>query len=227
MRRPSGSQLAEQTADLIAVLTTAVKVLPTLEAQARMELRELSGGLPTAQRGADYSGDPPPYYQDPTGETVISFRAPTDGNCDPTADLERLARYMSEVRHLIGTARRLLNQAPAVTLAVVDGRKPTDGRSAEEHAQRRFVRALTDSKCLVDQDHDKDDRYGPGQLRRGLCDRHRKAFTRWMEQESADLFGLDQGEIFVRWQMAAFGVVAGRDRDQAANPYKGNLREVA
>lgn len=231
VRRPSGSQLADQVTDLIKVLKVAQQVFPVLAEQARLELNELRGGLPTAERGADHSGDPPPYYQDPTGETVVNFRARQDGSCRPVEDLERIARFVADVQHLIGTTRRLLNQAPSVTLAVVDGRRPTDGRSAEEHAQRKFVRALLDDRCLVSVDHEDDDRFGPGQLRRGLCNRHRMAFGRWQLSEGTQLLGVEESERLVRWQQESFGEVSrdgGDERPDAAREgaYK-NLREVA
>lgn len=229
-RKPSGSQLVDQVDDLIVVLRTAKTVFPVLAEQARLEARELTGGLPANPEGVgdDYSTDPPPHYSDPTGETVVHFRAPVDGNCRPTEDLERIARWVGDVRGLLGATRRMLNNAPAVTLSVVAGRKPTDGRSAEEFEQRKFVRALTDDPCLISHDHHPDDRFGPGQLRRGLCDRHRKQFGRWCDDQQ--ILPLDPGERLVRWQADTFGKVAGAsDAEQPAEdagPYK-RLKEVA
>lgn len=229
-RRPSASQLADQVDDLVKVLKVARDMFPVLAEQARLELGELTGRLPTSESGEDLSGYAPPAYADPTGETVVNFRPRVDGSCDPTRDLERIAEWLGHLQGLLGSTRRLLNQAPSVTLAVVDGRRPTDGRSAEEHAQRKFVRALTDSCCLISVDHDDEDRFGPGQLRRGLCNAHRLKFRRWQEANSGSLFGLDESERLVRWQVDAFGDVSrdGRDRPaETAGPYKTNLRDVA
>lgn len=225
MRRPTSSQLADQVDDIIKVLRVAKQVFPVYAEQARLELNELTGRLPTSERGADYSNDPPPHYSDPTGETVVHFRPVRDGSCDPTRDLERIAEWVGHLQALLGSTRRLLNQAPSVTLAVVDGRRPTDGRSAEEHAQRKFVRAVTDSRCLIDADHDDDDRFGPGQLRRGLCNRHRMAFARWQLSEGDRLMLLDETERLVRWQTVMFGTAAAAD--PVDSPYKKNLRDVA
>jgi hypothetical protein len=225
-RRPTGSQLSDQVTDLIKVLRTAQQVFPVYAEQARLELQELSGRLPTAERGADYSNDPPPHYNDPTGETVVSFRPARDGNCDPTQDLERIARWIADVQHLIGTTRRMLNNVPAVTLAVVDGRKPTDGRSAEEHAQRRFVRVLSGEPCTISQDHERTDRFGPGQLRRGLCNRHRMAFERWCTDQP--VLPLERADRLARWQMATYGQIAKEQTTAGVEgPYKKGLKEVA
>ncbi|HET9118500.1 MAG TPA: hypothetical protein VFN75_10595 [Pseudonocardiaceae bacterium] len=228
-RRVSGSQLADQVADLVAVLVVAQKVFPKLAEQARLELNELRGGLPTSERGEDCSRMSPPWYSDPTGEAVVNFRPPSDGECRPVEDLERIARFVAEVQQLTGTTRKMLNNAPSVTLAVVDGRKPTDGRSAEEHAQRKFVRALTDNRCLISQDHDDEDRYGPGQLRRGLCNRHRMQFGRWEDARRVWLAGVDAGERLVRWQAETFGTVAGASEaaEVDGGVYKPGLKEVA
>lgn len=245
-RRPTQSQLANQVDDLIAALRTAKTVFPVLAEQARLELQELTGHHPAApscdvddcdgrpHRGwmfphpAKFEHDPPPHYADPTGETVVNFRPARDGNCDPTEDLERIARWVADVQHLISTTRRMLNNTPAVTLAVVDGRKPTDGRSAEEHAQRRFVRVLSGEPCLVAQDHEHTDRFGPGHLRRGLCNKHRMAFTRWQLANGHVLQDLDEATRLVRWQHATYGTVAKETGGkQPAGPYRDNLKEVA
>lgn len=203
-RKPTGTQLADQVDDLIKALGTAKRVFPVLAEQARLEIRELVGGLPTAEHGADHSTDPPPYYNDPTGETVVNFRPVRDGNCDPTQDLERIAHWVADVQQLVRTTRRMLNNAPAVTLAVVNGRRPTDGRSAEEHDQRKFVRVLTDTRCLIEEDHGDEDRFGPGQLRRGLCNRHRMAFDRWQERHQGQLAFADGGERLSRWRAEVY-----------------------
>lgn len=223
MRRPS-SHLADQIDHLIADLKKARDVYPVLAEQARLELRELTGRLPISQRGLDYSTDPQPSYSDPTGETVVNHRTRTDGTCDPSRDLDRIVEWAAHLTQLAGSTRRLLNQAPAVTLAVTAGRKPTDGRSAEEHAQRRYTRALLDSRCIISQDHDPADRYGPGQLRRGLCNRHRMAYLRWQEANSSRLFAVDAGSRLVRWQLETFGTVAAADPTES--PYK-TVKEVA
>ena len=230
-RRPTSSQLASQVDDLVKVLMVAQQVFPVYAEQARLELQELTGRLPTSDGGLDCSDEAPPWYSDPTGETVVNFRPARDGNCDPTQDLERIAAWVGDVQHLIGSTRRMLNNCPAVTLSVVADRKPTDGRTAEEHAQRRFVRVLSGEPCLIGQDHEDTDRFGPGVLRRGMCDRHRKAYQRWLDVNSADLFGVDDPARLVRWQMAVFGCVARGAKPGTAEtgpgPYKANLKEVA
>lgn len=247
----SGMRLADQAAELVKMLKVAEKVIPVVAEQARLEMGELRGGLPETMcrhcgerrsahlgtpscpgyegRGADYANDPPTHYSDPTGETVIAFRPAADGDCRPVQDLERIARWTADVQHLLASTKRLLNQAPAATLAVVDGRRPTDGRSADEHAQRRFVRALSGERCLVGQDHEDTDRFGPGELRRGLCDRHRKAFARWQLAAGAAISALDAGERLVRWQMSVFGSVHNPDATKGGpgGVYRDNLKEVA
>jgi len=209
-------------ADLLRALRSLGVVLPVLVGQARLEVGGLRGGLPTSQRGLCCDGWPPPSYADPTGETVVGFHPETDGHCAPAEDIARLATWLGAAQKLLGATRSLLNQVPASTLAAVDGRRPTDGRSAEEHAQRRYVRVLSDAHCLIAQDHDAEDRFGPGQLRRGLCDRHRKAFARWVAAHG--LPWEDSGSLLVRWQAETFGDVA-REKD-GVSPYK-TLRQVA
>lgn len=232
-RRATTNQLSDTIAGLIKQLQTAQKVVPVLAEQARLEHLELTGRLPTSERGMDCSDEAPPWYSDPVGEKVVSFRPTRDGACDPTEDLQRIAEFLGHAQQLAGATRRLLNNAPAVTLAVVDGRKPTDGRSAEEHAQRKFVRVLSGEPCLIGSlDHEDTDRFGPGQLRRGLCNRHRMAFARWEDQNSMWLFGVDPAERLVRWQMAVFGEIARDPADTktaggGGGAYKENLREVA
>lgn len=205
MRRPSATQLVDQLDDLIASLRVAQQVVPYLAGQARLEHRELSGGLPANPPGvgADHSDEPAPGwpYTDPTGEAVVNQRPVRDGSCDPGRDLERLARWYGDVTATLGSTRRLLNQAPAVTLAVVAGRNPTDGRTQEEHDQRRFVRALNGSRCEIAEDHeDTEPPFGPGQLRAGMCDRHRKQFGRWQDRNSASLFGMTRADMVTRWR---------------------------
>ncbi len=228
-RAPTPTQLDGQLDELAKMLPHAKRVMPVLAEQARLESRELHGGLPTST-GADWSGDPPPAYADPTGEDVVRFdaaRRPRPGEPDPAVDLERLAGWYGDVTALVGSTRRLLNQVPAVTLAVVDGRRPTDGRSAEEHEQRRFVRAITESRCLVGEDHDDDDRYGPGQLRAGMCDRHRKGFARWAERYPADRLPTLRAEQVVRWRAETYVCPTSAAVVVEMSAYRSGLREVA
>lgn len=248
-RRATAEQAVGQIGDVITALKLVQAALPTFLEQARLELQELTGGLPETVcrhcgearrqhgsvssscrgfegRGADFSGDPPTHYSDPTGEAVIHYRPPSDGSCRPVEDLERYQQVMADVARLIGSARRLLNQVPSVTLAVVDGRRPTDGRSAEEHAQRRFVRVLSGEPCLVGQDHEEQDRFGPGELRRGLCNRHRMAYSRWQLAAGPEVLGLEESERLVRWQAAVFGPPQAGEQT-VEGPYRSNLREVA
>lgn len=200
MRKPTPTQLDGQLDELVAALKQAKRVVPILADQARLERNELTGNLPEASVVCgkdDCDGRPhgllsrhgrredaPTGIRD-VGDVVIAFdaekrreRRRATGDPDPAEDLERIARWYGDLSALVGSTRRLLGQVPAVALAVHDGRRPTDGRSAEEFAQRRYVRALQGEPCLVVTDHEEEDRFGAGQLRRGLCDKHRKAWDR-------------------------------------------------
>lgn len=233
MRKPSSSQLDGQLDELTAALKQAKRVVPILAEQARLERSELQGGLPVAAVTCDKpdcSGRPhdslgwhgrredaPTGVWD-VGDVVVAFdaaqRRRAQGDPNPADDLERLACWYGDVAALVGSTRRLLGQVPAVALAVHDGRKPTDGRSAEEFAQRRYVRALQGDPCLVVTDHDPEDRFGPGQLRRGLCNRHRMAYER-------------QGKPDIESFITSFGP---RERENGAvvemGAYRSNLKEV-
>lgn len=218
-RKPNPTQLVDQLDELIASLKVARQVVPALAAQARLERNELTGNLPTAMGGADYSNDPPPStYADPTGEAVVNQQPCHDGTTDPARDLERLAVWFADVTHLVGSTRKVLNQAPAATLAVVDGRKPSDGRSAEEHAQRRYVHALSPHKCIVTTDHTtEDNQFGPGQIRRGMCNRHWMAWHRAARP--------DMHAFIARYRAVYDSLRPGADISQM-DAYRPNLKEV-
>lgn len=245
-KRPNSTQLVDQLDDLIASLQVAKQVVPHLAEQARLESKELSGDLPTAgqrcgndhcdgrphdglgQHPADYSGEVAPGwpYSDPTGETVVNHRSPQGVN--PGRDLEYMARWYGDVTDLVGSTRMILNQAPAVTLAVVAGRKPTDGRTQEEHDQRRFVRAVSGSRCEIGEDHDPTEPpFGPGQLRGGLCNRHRMAFARWADRNSAGLFGMARADMLTRWRAETWPEKWGDTRNTVDESAYKSLRRVA
>lgn len=230
MRRQPAERLTDQIDTVMRLLGQARKVMPVLVAQAALEHNELTGRLPTTavqcdRRDPDHPGQPvdcdgSPHdglgrhparivgdsdldYADPTGEAVVNHRHRADGRCDPSHDLERLALFHRDLAELIGSARRILNQVPASTVAVNEGRAPTDGRSQTEYEQRRYVREISDQPCVVAWDHAETDLFGPGMLRGGMCNRHRMQFTRWCA-ERVELRGLDRPAVVIRWRAAVW-----------------------
>jgi hypothetical protein len=232
-RRGTAEQLVREIRDLRKALRIAEQVLPVVTEQARLAKDELVGRLPETvcinceqprrghnhastcpkftPAGLDYSGDPPPSYNDPTGETVVNFRVPRDGPTDATRDRERIQALAADVLRLHGTIRSFLIQAPAAAVSVFAGRSPTDGRQQDEFEQAHFVHALIGARCTVALDHSEDEPpFGPGELRLGMCNRHRMAFDRWAARNAQ--VGEERPAMIARWQTVTYG------HDRAVQP---------
>lgn len=174
-RKPADHQLADVIAGLIVDLRTLITVAPIVAAQSKRERLELTGGLPTSDRG-ERIDDPYTGPGDPTGEAAVAGpQWGPAGSTSPARDVERLEQWTHDLVRLVGSSRALLDQAPAVTRSVVAGRKPTDGRSQAEWEQRKFVHATESEAACVACDEPTST---VGRLKAGLCSTDYKAWQR-------------------------------------------------